>query len=83
MSSELSCHEVVDLVTAYLEDALTTADRAEVDRHLADCEGCRTVLDQWRTLIDLSGRLTEDDVERLDPVRRDRLMSAFRNLRRR
>jgi hypothetical protein len=78
-----SCQELVQLVTAYLEDALPEDVRAGVDEHLDHCAGCRTVLAQWRTVISLAGRLTEADVDTTDEVTRDRILSMFRGLRRR
>lgn len=77
------CKEFVELVTAYLDDALPDDVRADVDRHLDVCEGCRNVLTQWRTVVSLAGRLTEADVQNTDELTRDRLMSTFRSLRRR
>ena len=81
--SELSCVQFVDLVTAYLERALPDDVRARIDAHLAHCAGCRNVLEQWRTVIRLAGQLTDAEVERTDPLTRDRLLSMFRELRRR
>lgn len=81
--ADLACREFVELVTAYLDDALPAATRAEVDDHLEVCAGCRNVLAQWRTVIDLTGSLTEADVAQTDELTRDRLMSTFRTIRRR
>jgi anti-sigma factor RsiW len=83
MSSNLACKEFVDLITAYLDGALTDDLRHHVDEHLQMCDGCQNVLDQWRTIIALAGRLTEEDVQNTDEVTQDRLMSTLRGLRRR
>jgi anti-sigma factor RsiW len=80
---DLPCVEFVDLITAYLEDALPQVLRARVDAHLETCPGCPNAIAQLRTVVDLSGRLTEADVEDLDPLEREALMSTFRRLRRR
>lgn len=82
-AADLPCDEFVRLVTAYLENALPGDVRARVDEHLAGCPGCRNVLTQWRTVIDLAGELTDADVESTDEVARDGLLSLFRGLRRR
>ena len=82
-SPDLACREFVQLVTDYLDGALPDETRAQVDSHLATCEGCRTVLAQWRTVIDLAGRLTDTDVAGADALTRDQLISTFRALRRR
>jgi len=77
------CIEFVDLITAYLDGDLTDERRSYVDAHLVRCEGCRNVLAQWRTVIQLTGRLSAGEVEGIDPLTRDRLQSIFRVMRRR
>ena len=81
--SDLACKDFVELVTANLEGALPDEVRAQVDEHLDGCDGCQNVLAQWRTIIALAGRLTEDDVDNTDEITRDRLISTMRGLRRR
>lgn len=80
---DIACQDFVGLVTDYLDGALPVDMRAQVDEHLAGCDGCQNVLAQWRTIITLAGRLTEDDVDNTDDVTRDRLISTMRGLRRR
>ncbi|BDG06073.1 zf-HC2 domain-containing protein [Anaeromyxobacter oryzae] len=58
-ASDLGCRELVELVTAYLEGALRPAERRRLERHLADCEGCRAYLAQLRTVLRAAGRLSE------------------------
>jgi anti-sigma factor RsiW len=82
-ASDLPCKELVQLVTAYLDDALPADVRAAIDEHLEGCDGCRNVVAQWRTVVSLAGRLTEADVQDSDELERDRLLSTFRGLRRR
>ena len=72
---DLTCRDLVELVSDYLEDALDREQRARFDRHLAACDGCAAYLEQMRTTIAIAGRLREDD---LDPAVRDRLLAAFR-----
>jgi anti-sigma factor RsiW len=38
--AEMTCKELVELVTHYLEDALPAGDRARFDAHLAECPWC-------------------------------------------
>jgi predicted anti-sigma-YlaC factor YlaD len=73
----MSCEELVELVTAYLEGDLRPDARARVDEHLDDCEGCRIFLDQMRETIELIGRLRVDDVPREGA---DALLAALRGL---
>jgi anti-sigma factor RsiW len=80
---DLQCVEFVELITDYLEDALPDDLRARVEAHLETCPGCPNAIEQLRTVIDLTGRLSESDVEDLDPLQREALLSTFRRLRRR
>ena len=77
MSGEdLTCKEVVEIVSDYLEGALSAEDRARFDAHLTVCDGCHTYVEQMRETIRLSGMLTEEQV----PVeQRERLRQAFRD----
>jgi anti-sigma factor RsiW len=56
-AAELSCQELVELVTDYLEGRLDPERRARFDRHIADCDGCTAYLEQMRTTIRLAGQL--------------------------
>ena len=76
--AELPCREFVELVTDYLEDVLPPDRRELIEQHLGICDGCTTVLAQWREVIRLTGRLAETEVDDLDPATRDDLMSTFR-----
>lgn len=79
MTGELTCKELVELVTDYLEDALPADERARMDGHLSGCEGCASYLEQMRQTIRLTGRLRE---ENLTPDQRDDLLELFRGWKR-
>lgn len=53
---QLSCQELVELVSAYLEGALPDAQRGELERHLETCDGCRDYIDQMRATIALTAQ---------------------------
>jgi anti-sigma factor RsiW len=74
--AHLSCRELVELVTAYLEGALSLEDRMRFENHLSACDGCTTYLTQMRRTIELTGTLRVDDVP---PESVSKLMHAFRN----
>ena len=78
---DLRCVEFVEVVTDYLEGAMSTADRARLERHLRECHGCTRYLEQMRTTITLVGHLTEDDVDALGAEARDELLAVFREYR--
>jgi anti-sigma factor RsiW len=72
---ELTCAEVVELVTDYLELRLPAADVERFEAHLALCDGCGRYVDQLRATIAATGRLREED---LPPLLQERLVDAFR-----
>jgi predicted anti-sigma-YlaC factor YlaD len=72
---QLSCKELVELVTDYLEGTLGDEEHARFDEHLVICEGCRVYLAQMETTIRLTGRLRPDD---LSAEAEYALLSAFR-----
>lgn len=73
---ELTCQELVELVTSYLENTLPAAERARFDAHLAGCPGCTNYVEQARATIEIAGRLNESS---LPPAARDELLSVFRH----
>lgn len=77
LERELACQEVVELVTAYLEDSLLAADRERFEEHLVFCDGCADYLDQMRTTIRLAGTA---DLS-LPPELEERLFEAYRGWR--
>ena len=72
---ELTCQELVELVTAYVEGALPLHERARFEAHLAGCRGCTIYLEQMRRTITLLGTLPEKAVS---PQARENLLAAFR-----
>jgi anti-sigma factor RsiW len=72
----LSCQELVELVTDYLEGALDAADRSRFEQHVSVCDNCRRYLEQLRRTIELTGTLTPDD---LTPEIEAELLHAFRD----
>lgn len=78
LDRELTCAEVVELVTAYLDRRLPATDAERFEEHLAFCDGCSTYLEQMRATIAATGRTRAEDVP--DELR-DRLLAAFRELR--
>jgi anti-sigma factor RsiW len=75
---ELVCQQVVELVTDYLEDALSAEDRQRFERHLAGCPHCTEYLAQMRETIRLAGRVGPED---LTPVMRADLTDLYRRWR--
>ena len=72
----LSCQQVVELVTEYLDGVMEPRRRARFEAHLAGCDGCTNYLEQFRTTVAVIGRLDVGDIP--EPVMSD-LLSAFRH----
>jgi hypothetical protein len=79
MADHITCQEVVELVTDYLERALPAEEASLFEQHVNFCDGCEWYLQQMRTTIETVGRITEEDVP---PETRDRLLTAFREWKR-
>jgi len=71
----MTCHEVVEIITDYLEEALPPEDRRRVEEHLAVCDGCTAYVEQMRATIRLTGMLTE---EQIPEDQKRQLLDAFR-----
>lgn len=76
---ELTCQELVELVTDYLEDRMPAAERRRFDEHLSACDGCATYLEQVRSTVAAAGRLPAG---KLAPQAREALLAAFRGWKR-
>jgi anti-sigma factor RsiW len=73
---ELSCQELVELVTDYLEGALPEELHARFEEHIAHCTGCSTYVEQMRLTIAATGTLTR---EAISPESERALLTAFRD----
>jgi anti-sigma factor RsiW len=60
---DVTCREIVEAITDYLEGAMNPDDRERFERHLGACAGCTRALEQFRATIEVTGRLTEDRVD--------------------
>jgi anti-sigma factor RsiW len=71
----ITCQELTEVLTEYLEGAMPLRDRARFEAHLAICPGCVTYLEQMRTTISTVRELRVAEVEATAP---DDLLSTFR-----
>ena len=76
--SPLVCQQAVELITEYLEGALSRRDRARLEAHLKDCDGCEEYLRQVEATILILGNVKPTD---LDPETRQGLMDLYRHFR--
>ena len=73
---DLSCDEVVRLVSDYLEGVLTRAEAARFEAHIVMCDGCAAYLDQMRETIKQTSMVTRE--ESITPTLREELVAKFR-----
>jgi len=75
----LTCQEIVELATEFLEGELPAEQATLFEEHINLCDGCEWYLDQMRTTIATVGHIEE---EQLPPEMRSRLLATFRHWRR-
>lgn len=70
----ITCREVVEWTSAYLDEHVDDASKVRMALHLATCAGCATYAKQIASIRDLLGLLPGAGAE---PAQRDRLRLAF------
>jgi len=75
---EMTCRELVELVTEYLEGALLGDDRMRLEAHLAECPYCEEYIAQMQRTVAALGQLPPEPI---DPAREQVLLEAFRGWR--
>jgi anti-sigma factor RsiW len=73
--ADLTCRELVEIVTDYLEGRLPPGDRVRFEEHILVCEGCTAYVEQMRETIRLTGALRTEDVP---AEAQEELLRAFR-----
>ena len=76
---DLTCQQAVELVTDYVEGAMTPHDRRRFERHLRNCPDCAIYVDQVRLTSDTLGRVHP---EAPSGATRDALLQVFRDFHR-
>jgi predicted anti-sigma-YlaC factor YlaD len=76
LERDMTCTEIVELITEYLEGGLSTVDRERFEEHIGFCDWCLAYLDQMRHTISVVGEIREEDLP--DELQQS-LLSAFRD----
>jgi anti-sigma factor RsiW len=79
MAEHVTCQQVVELVSDYLDRTLSPEEASLFEQHVNFCDGCDWYLDQMRATVATVGRITEQDVP---DETRERMLAAFREWRR-
>ncbi len=72
----LTCQQVMELVTDYLENVLLPEMREQLEEHTAACLSCTNYIEQVRLTIGMLQRLAQEPVF---PATRQELLQVFRN----
>ena len=80
MTEELTCQEIIEIVTDYIDHAMSPGDEQRFERHLSYCPGCVTYVEQIRETIRLTGQAPRE--ESLPPALREGLLGQFRTWQR-
>jgi anti-sigma factor RsiW len=75
---EMTCRELIELVTEYLDGALPGDDRMRLEAHLAECPYCEEYIAQLQRTVAVLGQLPPEPI---DPAREQVLLEAFRGWR--
>jgi anti-sigma factor RsiW len=70
----MTCKELVELVTDYLDGALAEEDRRRFEHHIELCACCELYVEQMKVTIRTVGRIPEDS---LSDEARAALLAAF------
>jgi anti-sigma factor RsiW len=76
LPDQLTCKQIVEVVTDYVEGRLAVDERTRFEHHLVYCEGCRRYVDQMRATIRAAGAVRE---ESLPEETRGDLLRLFRD----
>jgi anti-sigma factor RsiW len=78
-ATPMDCQDLVELITAYLDDALDEPTRRRFDEHLAECDPCVAYVEQFKTTVGSLASLQTDAPQQLNPDFTLRLLNAFRD----
>ncbi len=75
----LTCRELTELVTEYLEGKLSIGQRLRFEMHIGLCRHCRAYLRQMKQTVQTLGKLPEESVP---PEAINQLLQRFRDWKR-
>lgn len=77
-ATEITCMELIEAITDYLEGTMQEAERRRFEAHLEGCPDCVNYLEQMRQTVAALGELSD---ERIGPDAREALLETFRGWR--
>jgi anti-sigma factor RsiW len=76
---DFPCDLLVEVITEYLDGAMAPDEARRFEEHISICDGCASVLEQFRIVLRLNGQLGDRDIEGVPASQRGPLMQAFRD----
>ena len=76
----LTCQEVVELVTEYLENTLLPEMRKRLEEHVVECSGCENYIEQVRLTVDMLCYIAKESAF---PATKQELLRLFRDWKKR
>ena len=76
----MTCQDLAQLVTDYLDGAMGPAERSSFERHLSLCPPCVRFVRQMRATVEATGRVP---AEAITPEIEEKLLAQFRSWKRR
>ena len=58
----MTCKELVELVTDYLEGKLPAVEVLRFEQHLSSCDGCTNYLEQMKRTIHIVSHVHQDEL---------------------
>jgi anti-sigma factor RsiW len=80
MPGDISCRELVEIVTDYLDGALSPHDVQRLEKHIEVCGPCADYIEQVRSTARMAAEVAAVELERRPD--RDALLAAFRDFKR-
>ena len=77
-SADMTCHELMELVTAYLDGALPREELGRFEAHHRVCSLCQSHLSQMRLMVSALGRLEATGREKDLWAEQGRMLGLFR-----
>ena len=75
---DIVCQQAVEMITDYLEGALSRRDRRRLEAHLRACPNCSAYLEQIQLTIKMTGTMEAHD---LSPEAQAELTDLYRRWR--